>query len=177
MRICANLSRLPKAGPLKSVNFRRTTPGTPYPYISVTGSKGSLTSIDPTHAASSLSHQELRARCPRVHKSAFGLRAVPKATLYVPEPVWPNPPYKPAPPRGEGDRTVNMSFMKTISAKVHKSAVVRKKIATKLKLAVRLIVTRGAQAGKDAEGQSVIVLCEEDAGRKWIIDSAFAATC
>lgn len=98
--------------------------------------------------------------------------------MFLPETTWPNPPYKPAPKRTGNHPVVNVSLMKSIGLKVHKSAVVRKKIAGRLKLAVRLIVTRGAQAVSDKNGKLVLVLDEEDAGRKWILDGAcIVPTC
>ncbi|KAI0342367.1 hypothetical protein BDW22DRAFT_1330657 [Trametopsis cervina] len=168
MRICADLSRLPKSVQLKSVNFRRTTPGSVFPTGTAVGYRGLAPRIDSTHAASTLHRTQLQRLLPAVRKPAFSLRAVPKAALYTPETVWPQPPYAPAPTR---NGVVNMSLVKMIGLKVHKSAVIRKKITGRLKLAIRLIVTRGAQTEQDEDGNFVLVLDDADAGNHWVLDA------
>lgn len=98
------------------------------------------------------------------------MRATPKAALHMPEAKWPDPPYSPAPPRGPGSPRVNMSLLKVVGKKVHKDAVVRKKLANKMRLAVSLVVTRGAYAGVDKDGESILAFDEAKAGHHLVLN-------
>jgi len=75
----------------------------------------------------------------------------------------------------EKGEVVNMSLIKVIGRNTSKSAVIRKKIGAKLKMAVRLVVTRGASAvevGKKGKSKLELRCDEEDAGEKWILRGA-----
>lgn len=69
---------------------------------------------------------------------------------------------------------MNMSLLKVVSKKVHKSAYIRKKLTNRLKLAVTLIVTRGAQAGTNEDGQPILTFDDEKAGHHLIMGGACA---
>ena len=175
--------------------------------------KGRYEHIDPTHPASRVLHKDLQRVIPSVRNDAFILNVRPKAALWVPDTVWPDPPYtlksEPLIPwisrkpgtsskgreaggrQGKGDKdgvvgeevvqskrpwekgeVVNMSLIKVIGKNTSKSAVIRKKIGAKLKMAVRLVVTRGASAvevGKKGKSKLELRCDEEDAGAKWIL--------
>jgi hypothetical protein len=106
------------------------------------------------------------------------MRMVPKAALYVPDVVWPDPPYALAPARNDAtSAVVNMSLLKSMSAKVFRSAVLRKKVAGKVKLALRLIVTRGALGEKNEKGEMAMMFDDREGGHKWIMDGAYTVQC
>lgn len=203
--------------------FRRTTPGSAQPTTTnFIIHKGKAQHLDPGHPASRVAHGDLQRVLPSVRTNAFILNVRPKAALWVPDTVWPDPPYtlksEPLIPwvsrkpgtsskgresgerRGKGDKdgvvggevagrkqwwekeekgeVVNMSLIKVIGRNTSKSAVVRKKIGAKLKMAIRLIVTRGASAAEVVKkGKSKLELqCDEgDVGTKWILRGASIA--
>lgn len=117
-----------------------------------------------------MNRYELRKIRPEVHKPAFALRAVPKAALYVPEVVWPDPPYGPALECGPDSERVNMSLVKVVSKKVHKSAVIRKTLMNRVKLAITLVVVRGAEAAMDENGEEILVFDGEKAGHRLVLN-------
>ncbi|KAF7985994.1 hypothetical protein HWV62_41310 [Athelia sp. TMB] len=163
MRKCRELSKLPKALHTKSLNFHRTKPGT------VSALLGGHTPFDPRNPPVRLdpTHPAARARTPfpRFASPALQVRAFPKALLTAPAAPWPDPPFAPARVRpwgaqlkrllgeGEGEGEVrgvslDMAMVCIVGIRAtHKSAVVRKKIAARLKTAVGLVATRGAQRG------------------------------
>ena len=103
---------------------------------------------------------------------------MPKALLGQPEtPFPPGRPFDAAPltPYGEdgklvgGTKRLNMSLMHMVLKKtVHKRSVVRNKVKSKLKSAVGLIVTRGADV-RVVDGKKQIVTTESDDGEKWVM--------
>ena len=102
------------------------------------------------------------------------LRAYPSAILHKPEYSAPDPPFSRAPSRGPGARRANVSFLKVIGKKnVHKSAVIRSRIGNKLKTALALVTTRGADAQDDEAGTPHIVFRAEDISfDKWLLKGA-----
>ncbi|KAI0942814.1 hypothetical protein AcW1_010267 [Taiwanofungus camphoratus] len=169
MQKCRELSRLPKATAIKSLNFKRTTPGALGPIL------GDLTGLtvgplDGTHPAAKLRKPALFRAAPYAQAPGFILRVFPQAVLHrlrYPRPV---PPFISAPVRGPGAPRVNVSLLKVVGAKVSRSAVVRSKIGSKIKTAFSMIVSRGADVEKDMRGKDRIVFREEDvSGDKWIL--------
>ncbi|PCH37470.1 hypothetical protein WOLCODRAFT_158190 [Wolfiporia cocos MD-104 SS10] len=165
---CPELRNLPKAGKLKSLNFKRTTPGTVGPLC---GSSPTPTAghLDPDHPASKLSRSELWRSAPKFKTDALMLRAYPQAVLYRLHNPWPDPPHSSAPRRAPDARRLNMSIMKVMGKAIHKSSVVRSKVGLRIKTAVALIVTRGADVRQDAKGRERIVFDGADAGPKWLM--------
>ena len=94
--------------------------------------------------------------------------------LHHPDVPSPNPPFAPAKPRGPGSRRVNVSILQVIGKKnVHKSAVIRSRIGNKLKTALALVTTRGADAQDDEAGTPHIVFRAEDISfDKWLLKGA-----
>ena len=122
--------------------------------------------LDATHPAARLPKAAYGSAFPRFGSPALQVRAFPKALLMTPAAPWPDPPFPPARavPWGEQlDRllgrtaeegevksmrvdSLDMAMVCIVGIKAtHKSAVVRKKIAARLKTAVALVATRGAQ--------------------------------
>jgi hypothetical protein len=91
----------------------------------------------------------------------FRMRAFPKAVLYKPDSPWPAP-YKLAPERGPEERRVNVSLQihggKNV---IHKHAVVRNAVKQRIKIAIMLIVTYGADGGMDKDGKEIVTLSNE----------------
>lgn len=114
---------------------------------------------------------------PTAHANGFILRAVPKAVLHrVPYP-WPDPPFRPASERGPDAGRINMSLLKVLGKNVSRSAVVRKRIGYRVKTALGLIVSRGADVELDTKGRERVVFRQEDAGQKWVLQGVFCACC
>ncbi|KAG1737810.1 hypothetical protein EDB19DRAFT_1575718, partial [Suillus lakei] len=146
---CLDLSRLPKAPGLRSINRRNVTPGTPLPLLFPgTASYNPAHTVDPTHPGTRWkAHAFPHFSCP-----AFMLRAVPKGALLRPEferrlsqvehsvmVPWRN--------RKDSPKRLDMSIFFMISKKkTNKRAVVRNRIAMRIRSAFELIVTRGADA-------------------------------
>jgi hypothetical protein len=120
------------------------------------------------------------------HGGPFTLRVFPRALLARPLNPLADPPWRPASiyPSRENldtftDKIVGMSVMCILGKKsVHKSAVIRRKIATRLKTALSLIVTRGANVEKrissTGKDRKLLVFDEEDGGgKKWTLSGAF----
>lgn len=92
----------------------------------------------------------------------FRMRAFPKAVLSKPETPWPTP-YKLAPTRGPEERRVNMSLQVHGGKNViHKYAVIRNAVKQRIKVAIMLIVTYGANRGVDKEGKEIVAISNED---------------
>ncbi|KAG2147106.1 hypothetical protein BD769DRAFT_1345844 [Suillus cothurnatus] len=155
---CLDLSRLPKAPGLRSINRRNVTPGSPLPLLFPgTASYNPACAIDPTHPATRWkAHAFPQFSCP-----AFMLRAVPKGALLRPDFELSRVERSAMVPRGErkdGSKRLDMSIYFMISKKkTNKRAVVRNRIAMRIRTAFELIVTRGADAElKDnVEGRQV----------------------
>lgn len=168
MQRCRELSKLPKAAKPRSVNFRRTTPGSLTPFFN-TDVEAFCGPLDPSHPASRLRQPVLYRTVPTAHANGFILRAVPKAVLHrVPYP-WPDPPFRPASERGPDACRINMSLLKVLGKNVSRSAVVRKRIGYRVKTALGLIVSRGADVELDTKGRERVVFKQEDAGQKWVL--------
>ncbi|KAF7972132.1 hypothetical protein HWV62_18860 [Athelia sp. TMB] len=180
MRKCRELSKLPKALHTKSLNFHRTKPGT------VSALLGGHTPFDPRNPPARLdpTHPAARARTPfpRFASPALQVRAFPKALLAAPAAPWPDPPFAPARvvpwgaqlkrllgEEGEGEVrgvSLDMAMVCIVGIRAtHKSAVVRKKIAARLKTAVALVAARGARRGA---AQGLVFREGERAPEEWV---------
>ncbi|KAI0711988.1 hypothetical protein C8Q72DRAFT_223026 [Fomitopsis betulina] len=159
MQTCTKLSRLPKAAKqLKSLNFKETTPGSATGYTS-------SGYIDPTHPATRLGPGSAKPRA--LFESAhLSIRVIPKATLRNPTSPFVAP-FPSSSKRLAG--RVNVSLQKAMSTAELPTAVIRSKIATKIKTALSLIVTRGADVQRDAKGREMLVFNQGDAGPDWIL--------
>ncbi|KAG2103450.1 uncharacterized protein F5147DRAFT_775993 [Suillus discolor] len=146
---CLDLSRLPRAPGLRSINRCNVTPGSPLPLLfpgSVPYNRART--VDPTHPATRWkAHAFPHFSCP-----AFMLRAVPKGALLRPEferrlPQIERSAMVPRGERKDGSKKLDMSMVFMISKKkTNKRAVVRNRIAMRIRSAFELIVTRGADA-------------------------------
>ncbi|KAG0708774.1 hypothetical protein DFH29DRAFT_993650 [Suillus ampliporus] len=149
MHKCLDLSKLPKAPGLRSINRRNVTPGSPLPPLFPgTASYDPARTVDSTHPAT-----RWKARAfPNFSCSAFMLRAVPKGALLRPEfesrvSQVERSTTEPCRNRKNGYRRLDMSILFMISKKkTNKRAVVRNRIAMRIRAAFELIVARGADA-------------------------------
>ena len=123
--------------------------------------------IDPRHPATRPGSAKARVYFESAHLS---IRAVPKAALRKPVTsfVEPFPPWK----RSAGQ--INVSLQKAMSTAELPTAVIRSKIATKIKTALAMIVTRGADVRKDAKGKERIVFEQSGAGAEWVLHGALS---
>ncbi|KAG2159494.1 uncharacterized protein EDB93DRAFT_1070688, partial [Suillus bovinus] len=146
---CLDLSRLPKAPGIRSINRCNVTPGSPLPVL-FPGSApyNRARTVDPTHPATRWkAHAFPQFSCP-----AFTLRAVPKGALLRPEferrsSQMERPAMVPRGERKDSSKRVDMSIVFMISKKnTNKRAVVRNRIAMRIRSAFELIVARGADA-------------------------------
>lgn len=163
---CLDLSRLPKAPGLRSINHHNVTPGSPLPLL-FPGSasyKPSRT-VDPKHPATRWkAHAFPHFSCP-----AFILRAVPKGALLRPEFERRSSRVERsaiAPHGKDGSKRLDMSILFMISKqKTNKRAVVRNRIAMRIRSAFELIVTRGAdtEPKDNVEGRQVVKECGPEA--------------
>ncbi|KAH9829591.1 uncharacterized protein C8Q71DRAFT_863166 [Rhodofomes roseus] len=146
----------PRQSILHSIQqFKGTTPGTVFP--ARWGNRNAV--LDPTHPALRTPHSQMT-----VTFSALTLRIVPKGLLYHPSiPVGPAP-YNPKQDPGQVDVSVRV----VMGANKFPSAVMRAKVASKIKNAMSLVVTRGAYVEENAEGKPKIEFREKDASRDWI---------
>lgn len=158
---------------IESEQYRRTTPGSVsrllHPYIP----KSPAGLVDPTHPLASLPWGKASRAFPRIQCTGFSLSAFPKALLGKPQHPWPQPPFYQTPDRSSNPFRVNMSLLKLIGKKaVTKSAVVRGKVAKRLKEAIRLVVARGAHVVKNEQGKERLEFDQSDVGGdKWILSS------
>jgi len=166
MKACPELARLPKAKVLKSLHFKRITPG------SITGalyppfpSNNSI--VDHTHPSAQIPTHLRRTRFPSFFSEAFELRVLPNALLIKPSIIWPDPPFHWDSDRKQAGR-LNMSICMQQSTSVHSSSFLRGKMSTKIKTAVSLVVARGANV-VTIEDRASIVFDESDAGEKWLL--------
>ncbi len=145
------------------------TPGSVGHLLNFTVPLSKSTFIDATHPAARFSRKEISQRLPQVRTDAFALRAIPQAILSLPELRYPDPPFKYAPEDQKPGR-VNVSLSKIIGKKaVHKSACVRLKIGSRIKTALSLIITRGADAEVDKKGRLSLVFRDDDIGDRWVL--------
>ncbi|KZP16986.1 hypothetical protein FIBSPDRAFT_793610 [Athelia psychrophila] len=130
--------------------------------------------VDASHPAAKLPRSAYGKTFPRFQHPSINIRAFPKALIMTPATPWPDPPFPPAVTRkwseqlegllaipSEATGTVGYSDTEVRNVQVesldmamvcivgikatHKSAVIRKKMITRLKTAVSLLATRGAQ--------------------------------
>ncbi|KAL5514719.1 hypothetical protein ACEPAG_2035 [Sanghuangporus baumii] len=173
------LNRLPKAGRLRAVRYKRTTPGNFTRLIAPASERGwySPAVIDPSHPWAKIPSYKYSRKLPVFYKTGvLVLHAYPKALLSPP--AVPRPDVKSAPEptvyRKDGkikgrSKAINMSLMHVIGKKnVHKFSVVRSRIKRRIKAAVNLIVTRDASV-RTVRGKQVVVSYETDDGEKWIL--------
>lgn len=145
------------------------TPGSVGNILNFTAPLNKGTFIDRTHPAANFNRKEIGSILPQAFCNAFTLRAVPQAILSVPESVFPDPPFKYAPEVRTPGR-VNISLTKLIGKKsVHKSACVRRRIASRFKNTMSLIITRGADVHVDNKGRLSLIFKDEDIGEKWVL--------
>ncbi|KAI0332218.1 hypothetical protein GY45DRAFT_1321271 [Cubamyces sp. BRFM 1775] len=168
-KACHELKRLPKiTGSLKSINFRRTTPGSLATVLYSNRPPSPNHVLDRTHPALGYTRQVYAHVFPWRTYPGFTVRALPKALLAKPSYRFADPPYtlNEGPMKG---RSANMSLLDCASKSVG-GRVIRQEILRKFKTAISLIVVRGADVvgqGDDAK----IVFREEDAGKAedWIL--------
>ncbi|KAH9903341.1 hypothetical protein C8Q73DRAFT_674291 [Cubamyces lactineus] len=166
---CHELKRLPKiTGELKSINFRRTTPGSLLRVLYGNKPPPPSAVVDPTHPALRYGRTTFSHVFRWRSYTGFMMRAVPKALLAPPLTRHPDPPYtlNEGPMKG---RSANMSLLDCMAKSVGGRAI-RQDILRKFKTTISLIVVRGA----DVEGKrdnAKIVFRAEDAGRAqdWIL--------
>ncbi|EGO01288.1 hypothetical protein SERLA73DRAFT_179438 [Serpula lacrymans var. lacrymans S7.3] len=162
MHKCLNLSRLPKAKHVTSINLRRTTPGSPLPLLIRSVPYNRKRAVDPSHPATLLQSRDLPCfTCP-----AFTLRAAPKAALLLSDIDHKDPATrlniythlgegKGALQLDEaqdthGRKKIDMNLFSVVSKKnIDKRAVVRHRIITRFKSAIGLILAHGADAVED----------------------------
>ncbi|KAI0752858.1 hypothetical protein C8Q80DRAFT_480257 [Daedaleopsis nitida] len=176
MRRCVELSRLPKRrGGLTSVKFKRTTPGT-IGFISRANKPPSIHRVlDPKHPALRYTPAQFAKAFPWRTYPGFAFRAVPKGLLEKPANLFPNPPFAFAPLRtAEGQQNdgecdwVSMSLM-DVGGKIEGRRVVQVKVLNKLKNAISLVATRGADV-EEGEGRAQrMVFRPERLGADWVM--------
>ncbi|KAG2121262.1 hypothetical protein DEU56DRAFT_918268 [Suillus clintonianus] len=151
MHKCLDLSRLPKAPGLRSINRRNVTPGSPLPLLFPgTAPYNPARTVDPTHPATRWKAQAF----PHFSCPAFTLRAVPKGALPLPDSRGCASQAERSPMvlhtdrnRKNGPKSLDMSiFFMIAKKKTDKRAVVRNRIAMRIRSAFELIVARGADA-------------------------------
>ncbi|KAF8065025.1 hypothetical protein FPV67DRAFT_1671316 [Lyophyllum atratum] len=185
---CRELSRLSKAPRAKSVNFRRQTPGSVDDLLNPTYVSYRPNYLDPTHPATSTPKRNF----PDFRTDAFGLKAYPFALLSPPEQIWTtpsNPPIDTWKERverflsangelGPEDGRLSVEPMKLHNSKKNRVSMslinvaskkrtsskrhIRLKITSKLKIAMNLIVERGADT-VETDGKRKLVMNEEEA--------------
>lgn len=97
---------------------------------------------------------------------------IPKALLERPIYPFPDPPYSLTPPAGPTAPYITMSCQVTAKKKtLHKASHVRRRITTRLKCAVNLVVTRGAHTVKNTKGEEVLAFSGKEE-RNLILESA-----
>lgn len=121
--------------------------------------------VDPTHPATRPGSAKARVYFESAHLS---IRAIPKAALRNPV----TPFVEPFPVAKRSTGRVNVSLQKAMSTAELPTAVIRSKISTKIKTALAMIVTRGADVRKDANGKERIVFDQSDARPDWILQGA-----
>ncbi|KAI0301430.1 chondroitin AC/alginate lyase [Russula brevipes] len=171
---CSALKRLPyPPSSLRSVNFRRTTPGSAVALISKYKQQQTSELFDPTYPGAHLPSSQRQSLAPRWVNRHLTLYAFPKAFLTKPDAPHLKPhelrPY-PTPPMRPGQRSVDMSMqVVAFHSRVVAQPTVRSKIRRRLKEAVRLIVTRGAAVEASRRGPKVVFRAGDVGADKWIV--------
>ena len=157
--------------------------------------------VDPTHPAAFLPRYAYKT-FPKFRSDILRIQAYPKSILAKPELRWPDPPfpqakhiswqervetsvvYGPLVDGGTNElgcehtmskpktESIDMALASVLGRKVHKKAVVRNKITSKLKTAISLIVVRGADA--DANEKLIFTLNPGE-DPQWILPGVFLA--
>ncbi|KAI0357650.1 hypothetical protein OH77DRAFT_1519035 [Trametes cingulata] len=166
---CPEIGHLPEiAQGVKSINFRRTTPGSIYRIVHASRPPPPASVLDPTHPALAYSPADFTRAFPWRVLPAFRLRAVPHGLLEPPDPRIPCPPYA----LNEGlwkGRSVNMTLL-DVAPKSAGGRVVRQDTLRRFKTAISLIVTRGADVEDGpAEGERRIVFRGAEPPENWIL--------
>lgn len=148
--------------------FRRTSPGSIYRVVYAHKPLPPNSAVDPTHPALGYRNQEFLRAFPWRCYNGFKIRALPHAVLEKPTTPFPSPPYKLS--RGDGGgRSVNMSLLDVAPRDVG-GHVVRQDTLRKIKTAVSLIVTRGADV-EGPKGKEKVVFKGADTPDAWIMPS------
>ncbi|KAI9507104.1 hypothetical protein F5148DRAFT_1208066 [Russula earlei] len=169
-----NLSKPPT--PLRSVNFRHTTPGSGVVLVTKHKSQSTSDLFDPTYPGAHLSLDKRRSLAPRWVSPHLSLFAFPKAFLTKPDVPFSKPyklrpyPAPTTPAQREQRRAVDMSMqVLAFKSRVVLRPVVRTKIKRRLKEAIRLIVTRGAAVEESCRGPRIVFRAEDVGAEKWIM--------
>lgn len=166
-----------------SPQFKRTTPGT-ISFISHANKAPSVHRVlDPKHPALRYTAAQFAKAFPWRTYPGFALRAVPKGLLEKPANTFPNPPFAFAPlntagaQENDGDSDwVSMSLM-DVGGKIEGQRVVRVKVLNKLKTAISLVATRGADVEeREGEGRAQrMVFRPERLGAEWVMSGTSAS--
>ncbi|OSD00508.1 hypothetical protein PYCCODRAFT_1479171 [Trametes coccinea BRFM310] len=168
---CVELSHLPKLNQsIKSINFRRTTPGSVSHLAFSARPPPAKNVLDPSHPALAYNGAEWNRAFKWWRSQGFSIRAFPKGLLAKPDPFHPDPPYS----LNEGPRkghSLNMSLLDCAPKSVG-GRVVRQEILRKFKTAISLIVVRGADVVQDEDGNPRLVFrtvtdATEEDGSYW----------
>ncbi|KAK2460828.1 hypothetical protein APHAL10511_007298 [Amanita phalloides] len=177
MRVCPELSRLPRAPRWSSVKFIRRAPGS----VSSLLGPGIRDPVDPTHPA--FGPKTNRNAFPLFEHDAFRMRAYPLALLEKSE--WTPREIPPLPSVPENKKQVDMHLSIATSMKnTSKLAIVRVAIARRVKHALELIIARGANSGttnareRGPDGwqnvqKTIIVFDDKEAkqmGPRWVLN-------
>ncbi|KAH8982369.1 hypothetical protein EDB86DRAFT_2971143 [Lactarius hatsudake] len=171
-RQLANLSKAPT--PLKSVNFRHTTPGSGVALVTNRKSHPTPELFDPSYPGADLPFCRRNALMLRWVSKHFNLYAFPKAFLSKPDAPYPLPyvprPY-PARPQQPEQRSADMSMQViAFDSRLVLRPTLRTKVKRRIREAVRLIVTRGAAVEESCGATPRVVFRPEDVGaEKWIV--------
>ena len=178
--------------------FRRTTPGSLQWWNSPVTN---IELLDESHPATLLLPKT--AAFPRFSNVDMTIRAFPKAVMVAPTLKWPDPPYNYVANPTWSERleeilkksngevadantelsdskmdVVNMSLSFVVGKKsVHKSAVIRRTIVRRLKKAISLIVTRGAEVERIGDAKAARLIINDDANidpHQWIEPSTLS---
>ncbi|KAI0705430.1 hypothetical protein C8Q76DRAFT_750886 [Earliella scabrosa] len=172
---CTELSHLSKAAHgLKSIKFKRTTPGSINGLAFANKPPSKQRVLDPSHPALKLSPAEFAKAFPWRSFPGFSIRAVPKGLLDKPSTPFPDPPFSFAPVHSaeqndsrSGRGRVSMSLM-NLSPQSAGGRVLRVNVLNKLKNAISLVVTRGADA-EGEDGAQRVVFKQEGSGGDWVL--------
>ncbi|KAI0634344.1 hypothetical protein C8Q77DRAFT_1055902 [Trametes polyzona] len=152
---CVEISRLPQITEgIKSVNFRRTTPGSIYRVVYANKPPPRFAVLDPTHPALTYHNRDYARAFPWRIYPDFKLRAIPHGLLEPPSQPHPSPPYVLNTGTWRG-RRVNMSLL-DIAPRDVGGHVARQDILRKFKTAISLIVTRGADVEGEEGGEEIV---------------------
>ncbi|TFK89998.1 hypothetical protein K466DRAFT_639362 [Polyporus arcularius HHB13444] len=180
MQRCVELSQLPKSHGLRSVRFKRTTPGCIAQLAHANKPPAKQRVLDPSHPALDFSPTQFARAFPWRTYPGFAIRAIPKGLLEKPATVFPDPPFSSAPTRSSyaqqgqsGRGRVSMSLM-NVASKSTGGRVLRVNVLNKLKTAISLVAARGADVedGKDGQPRIVFRAEEEPLADDWVLSGA-----